>query len=384
MGFLPFYIATGKRLHIVIIGGGYAGLAALVTLVRHAPNIDITIIDPEDHHLKITHLHETFRYPLSDFLIPFADLANRFGFRHIRASITLNEENLQNWQKDKYLVINEELLNFDCLLVAAGCSNNKITHGENILVLQDFMKISGSDLLSSLLQKNNKPEQIISVVGGGATGIQFLFEIKQFLQRQRIKGKLRLIHSRDRVLEKFPASFSSYIHSCMNESNIDFYPDTRYCEQQADKILLEEKHTKRQFELPSDHSILFLGKEEDSLFNTNAFGQAMVNQEPLKNIFVAGDCSHYQSFGSNSPTAQSAVRKGQLAARNILRQSGIVGLLEPYLHQEIGYIVSLGSTDAAGWLVTEGSLVTGLPALAIKEIVEIQYDFLLTGVDTYI
>ena len=384
MGFLPFYIATrNKRLRIVIIGGGYAGLAALTILVRHAPNIDITIIDPEDHHLKITHLHETFRYPLSDFVIPFTDLVNRFGFRHIRASITVDEENLQNWQKDKCLVINEEILNFDCLLVATGCKNKKITHGENVLVLQDFMKTSGSDLLSSLLQKNNKSEQIISVVGGGATGIQFLFEIKQFLQRQRIKGKLRLIHSHDHVLEKFPASFNSYVRSCMNESNIDFYPDTYYCEQQIGKILLEEKHTKRQFELLSDHSILFLGKKEDKLFNTNAFGQVIVNQESLKNIFVAGDCSYYQSLGSNSLTAQSAVRKGQLAARNILRHSGIIGLLEPYLHHEIGYVVNLGPTDAVGWLVTEGNLVTGLPALVIKEVVEAQYDFLLAGIDTY-
>jgi NADH dehydrogenase len=35
-------------------------------------------------------------------------------------------------------------------------------------------------------------------------------------------------------------------------------------------------------------------------------------------------------------------------------------------------------------MVTEGNIVTGLPALAIKEIVEAQYDLLLMGIDTYV
>jgi len=117
---------------------------------------------------------------------------------------------------------------------------------------------------------------------------------------------------------------------------------------------------------------------------TNAFGQVILNQKPLPNIFTADDCSFYNSYGSNTLTAQSAVRKGKLTARNILRHSGILKLLEPYLHREIGYVVSLGSADAVGWLVSEGNLVTGMPALAIKELVEAQYDLLLVGIDTYL
>ena len=89
-------------------------------------------------------------------------------------------------------------------------------------------------------------------------------------------------------------------------------------------------------------------------------------------------------MGSNTLTAQSAVRKGKLAARNILRHSGFAGLLEPYLHFDLGYVVSLGSADAVGWLASEGNLVTGLPALTIKELVEAQYDLLLAGIDTYL
>ncbi|MBA3755887.1 MAG: FAD-dependent oxidoreductase, partial [Nitrosomonas sp.] len=290
----------------------------------------------------------------------------------------------QKCQDKKQLVVNEEVLNFDYLLIASGCESRAADSIDDVLDLQDFTTSAGSDLLTKLLNKNNQSEQSISVVGGGATGIQFLFEIKQFLHRIRSKAELRLIHAGEHVLEQFPAGFGTYAQSRMHEMDITFYPNTYYRGQQSNKILLAEKQTEKQFELPSNLSILFLGKKQQNIFTANAFGQVIADQKPLPNIFVAGDCSYYQSVGSNTLTAQSAVRKGKLVARNILRHSGFPGLLEPYLHHDLGYVVSLGSADAVGWLGSEGNLVTGMPALAIKELVEAQYDLLLAGIDTYL
>lgn len=384
MAFLPFYIPKQKRLKVVIIGGGYAGIAALTTLLHYAPDTEITIIDPNNQHLKITHLHETFRYPLTDLLIPFGDLENRFGCRHIAVSMRLDEEQLQTCQETKRLILNEEVLDFDYLLIASGCESRTIEHDADVLDLQDFTTSPGSELLAQFIHNHSQPEQSISVVGGGATGIQFLFEIKQFLSRTKSKTELRLIHSGEQVLEQFPGGFNAYVQSRMHDMNIDFYSNTYYRGQQSGKILLTEKQTEKQFELPSSMSILFLGKKQQKLFSANAFGQILQNKKALQNIFAAGDCSCYQSIGSNTLTAQSAVRKGKLAARNILRHSGFLGLLEPYLHHELGYVVSLGPTDAVGWLGSESNLLTGISALAIKELVEVQYDLLLAGIDTYL
>ena len=386
MAFLPFNIPKQKRLKVVIVGGGYAGVAALTNLLQYAPDTDITIIDPKTQHIKITHLHETFRYPIADLLVPFTEIENRYGCRHIVASINFDPDMLQECQDKKQLILNEEVLNFDYLIIASGCESRAVDsiRKDNILSLQDFTIANGSDLLIKLLNQGNSSEQSVSVVGGGATGIQFLFEIKQFLNRIKSKAGLRLVHSGEHVLEQFPEGFGCYVESCMRDMNIAFYPNTYYREQQDGQILLTEKQTKKQFELASSLSILFLGKKQQNIFTANAFGQVIVGQEPLQNIFVAGDCSYYQSLGSNTLTAQSAVRKGKLVARNILRHSGFPGLLEPYLHHELGYVVSLGSSDAVGWLVSEGNLITGIPALTIKELVEAQYDLLLAGIDTYL
>lgn len=384
MPFLPFYIPRHKQLRIVIVGGGYAGVAALVTLLRYMPEARITIIDPRFHHLKITHLHETFRYPLQDFLIPFSMLEDRFGCRHICARLSMDEHALRQWQNDKFIVIGDEIVNFDYVLIASGTPVVQAAKSGNVFDLRDFMISSGSSLLESELHACDTSKQSITVVGGGATGIQFLFEIAYFLRRRKSECKLRLVHGQNRVLQQFPEEFSAYTQSRMAELNINFYPNTRYREQKSGDVVLEEAETAWEFELPSAMSFLFLGKKPEVLLSANAFGQVMIEHMPLQNVFTSGDCSIYNSSGSNTMTAQSAVRKGMLAARNILRHSGSPGLLEPYWHRDLGYVVSLGPTDAVGWLALEGNVVGGIPALLIKEAVEAQYDLLLTGIDTYL
>ncbi len=384
MPFLPFYIPQRKNLSIVIVGGGYAGIAALTTFLRYMPDANITIVDPRSHHIKITHLHETFRYPLQDFMVPFSSLEQRFGCRHICAELLITEDNIRQWGNDKSIAIHEERLEFDYVLIASGAASGRADRENNIFDLNSFLTISGPELLNRNLVTTNQEKPFISVVGGGATGIQFLFEIAHFIQRQKIECNLRLINGNDRVLQQFPAGFSEYTEARMTDLGIDHYQNTYYRKQLNDKVLLEEKKPGKKFDLPSKMTLLFLGNNQENRLSANTFGQVLIDDQPLRNIFTAGDCSSYHSYGSNTMSAQSSVRKGKLAARNILRSSGTLKLFEPYLHHDLGYVVSLGPTDAVGWLALENNVVGGIPAMVIKELVEAQYDLLLAGVDTYI
>lgn len=384
MAVLPFYISNKKNLKIIIVGGGYAGIAALTTITRYQPNAEITLIDPKINHVKITHLHETFRYPLTDFLIPFAEIEQKFGCRHLSLELPFNESTLLQWACEKSISIQNESLLFDYLLIASGAlDNNSYQDANDVMGLSPFMKHSGSEILSQFLAKSGT-DAPISVVGGGATGIQFLFEIEHFLRYHKYKNKLRLIDSGNQVLKQFPDRFADYVQTLMVNLNIEYYPTTYFRGQQHGQIRLENKKTNDQFELPSSLAFLFSGKSQSILLKTNAFGQLIVGQQVLQHIFVAGDCSYYQSIGSNTLTAQSAVRKGKLAACNLLRHSGLLKILEPYLHRDIGYVISLGPSDAIGWLALENNMVTGLAAHTIKEVVEAQYDLLLAGIDTYL
>lgn len=390
MAFLPFYLPGQHKPRIVIIGGGYAGMAAVATFARYLPGASVTVIDPRPSHIKVTHLHETFRYPLEDLLVPFTTLEQRFGFRHLCARLTLTPDDLEQYQQERYLPVGNEIVPFDYLLVTQGAT---LRHSETIpcaplsqvLTLQDFLTTAGSALLNQYLSANRTGRPFISVIGGGATGIQFLFEIAAFLKRQQSDCKLQLVDEGKHILQQFPQALSDHVRLRMENRDIDYYPDTRYLGQENNQLLLQNNRQTQPFHVPSALSLVLTGNKTDNLFATNAFGQVLTSNHPLENVFTAGDCSYYQSFGaSNAMTAQTAVRKGKLAARNILRHSGTVKLLEPYLHRDTGYVISLGPGDAAGWLVLKQHIVSGMPALAIKEVVETQYDLFLEGIDTYL
>ena len=385
MSFLPFYIPQRKKLNIVIVGGGYAGITALTTFVRYMPDANITIIDPRTHHIKITHLHESFRYPLQDFMVPFSSLEERFSCRHICAELHATEDNIQQWSDDKFIAINEEEIEFDYVLIASGAASGRTSQESNVHDINTFLTISGSELINRSLKTIDQEKPYISVVGGGATGIQFLFEIAHFIKRKKMECNLRLIHSNDRVLQQFPAGFSEYTEARMSELGVDFQQNTYYQKQTENSIFLKSKETKEEFELPSKMTLLFLGNSPGKRLSANTFGQVIIDSQPIRNIFVAGDCSDYNSCGSNTMSAQSSVRKGRLAACNILRDSSILKVFEPYLHQDLGYVISLGPKDAVGWLAVEDNVVGGTPALLLKELVESQYDLLLAkGINTYL
>lgn len=113
------------------------------------------------------------------------------------------------------------------------------------------------------------------------------------------------------------------------------------------------------------------------------FGRVRDGHGLLENVFTAGDCSRFDGNGLNSMSAQAAVRKGKAVAANIARAlSG--RKLERYNYREVGYFLSLGYWDGLGWIGLPGNVLSGLPALAIKEVIEAQFDLFVGGVDTYL
>jgi NADH dehydrogenase len=385
VAFLPFYIPKEKSIRVVILGGGYAGLAALISLHRYCPTAQVTLVDGRPHHVKITHLQETLRRPLQDFTVPFPQIARRFACRYIQGNVALDEAELLRAASDSCLIAGGEALDFDYLVIAVGSVPRTFERTENVFDLTDFMHESGSVILNRLLERCALP-CVWSIVGGGATGIQFVFEMAYWLRRRGVADsvRLRLIDADDAVLKQFTQDFARYAEARMADLCIDFYRNGFYVEQTVDTIRIDARDSGEVVELPSAAVFLFPGKRIDWTISTNAFGQVMAEGQVLERVFAAGDCASFRSLGTNTLTAQAAVRKGKLVARNLLRHSGRLPLLEPYLHQDLGYVVSLGPEDAVGWIGLEGNIVAGFPAVVVKELVEAQYDLLLAGIDTYL
>ena len=376
---LGMIMRSSSILRLVIIGGGYAGLSTLITLRKLSPNATITLIDPRPNHLLITRLHETVCRPLDTIQIPFSDLANRFNFIHKQTFIEFNPAIFTAWDKQKCLQVNNETIPFDYLVIATGTIP---CHSNTPSGVYDLNALSNNNL-SAILQNSiactDSEDLVINIIGAGPTGIQFTFEIAHILQGCRRKFKLNLIDRHEKLLNTFPAELADYVEQQIAKKSISVLKNQYYKDIQNNQIVLENRQTGEESKIASHLTLMLIGNQSKVTLHANLSGQVMNNNIVLNSIFTAGDCSHFEGMGSNLMTSQSATRKGVAVAKNILLKAGVLRFCLPYMHQDMGYLLSLGPNDAVGWIGNRNILVKGLPAFMAKEAIEAKYDWWLLG-----
>lgn len=367
----------------MVLGGGYAALAAALAIRKQAPEANITLIAPRKAHIKTTRLHESVLHSLRAFCTLYAELAKRFRFQFIRAKLRFSAESLSRWQERRYLQIGEQRVPFDFLIVATGAHCAPPTDPSDVLDLDDFFLNRAQTEIRRLCESTGRSIDL-TVIGGGATGMQFLFELAAYLkQRARRTCRLRLLTLEARLLTQFPSGFHDYALAGLVKAGIEWLPGTQFIRHEGKMVVARSSGRDSEISLPSDLTLLFSGARPDPLaIQANVHGQVLAGQEVLDHIFAAGDCASFQGTGANTLSAQVAVRKGKAVAANILSLYAS-DTMTPYAYREQGYLVSLGPKDAIGWIGQEDRLIRGLRAAALKSAVERQYDLLLVGVDTY-
>lgn len=369
---------------VVVVGGGYAGLAGLISLAGKVPKSQLHLIDANKEHCKITNLHKTFARPVADFNVPYAQLAERFGFIFHQQRLHIDSNSLKHWQQQKKIPLADGELDFDRLIVSTGAASLIPPRGHHVYGLEHLMAGRGRALIDEWRTRAASERLNISFVGGGATGLQILFELQALLRQQKIDAGLRLLDMNNRTVPFLPEGAHRYIVRKLHREGISYLPETEYQEQTDACIMLKECRSGREYQLDSAATLLFAGVKRQPLsVPTNTFGQIEIEGELLPDIFSAGDCSDYAGNGLNLLTAQAAIRKGKLVAHNIGNLLAGRGL-RPYRYQEKGYLMSLGPIDAIGWIGLRCNLARGFPANVLKEAMESQYDLFLDGVDTYV
>ena len=168
-----------KSVKLVIIGGGYAGLSALISLRKQAPDAKITLIDPRPCHLIITRLHETVRHSLEKFQIPYSHLANALTlFINGKKSCSM-KGSLESGNRKKPFSLTRKASPLIFLLITTGALPIESKTEPNVYDLNAISQHGFSGILERFITTTNTHVKTINIVVA-SPGIQFAFEIAHY------------------------------------------------------------------------------------------------------------------------------------------------------------------------------------------------------------
>lgn len=362
-------------MRVVVVGGGYAGLACLARLARVLPDAERHLVDPARWHLRRTLLHETLRRPLSDLRAGFGPIARRWDFQHHAANLAWDLPRLQRWSREGRIRLGRQVLEFDALVLATGLPGPRRPRSRSQAPPVPLESLSTGPGVRAYrrLAASDGP---VWVVGAGASGLQCVFE----LAAARASGApLGLVEAAGTILPAEPARLRRTVWRRLAALGVDVRLDTRY--QGAGRGRVRLLGPDGAVSLPSDGVLLCVGPAARPL-DADATGRVLHRGRPLPRIFAAGDCARWRDVPFDAATAQTAVRKGRHVAETVAH---VLAGEEPeaWDARQLGYFLSLGPADAVGWLFLRRALVKGLPAAAAREAVEARWDLLLAGVDSF-
>ncbi len=390
---------------VVVVGGGYAGIACLAELRVHLPQARLALVDPSPWHLKRTRLHEAASRPLDELRVPFATLASRLRFEHHLAVAGdgggFDEDDLLAWSQTGRLSVTTvgeatgqaslTALEFDYLVVTTGArpllTPPPADEGASrqVLCLDELGHLELREVLRDLAgaARGAAPPRI-SVVGAGASGVQYAFELAEAMRRLGAPGAVRVLDEAPMPLPEMPQRGREYAAVRMHDAAIEWLPRSRWLGQSGARLRFADAGSGVEQEVDSALTLLLAGVRPQPIdLRANRFGQVQVGGRTLANVLTAGDCATLDAPGSSAATAQIAVRQGKHVAINVSRlRRGRDPM--PWVFTEIGYVVSLGVLDAVGWVFSRANVLTGAAAMGIKSLVDAQYDLYLEGIDTYV
>lgn len=351
-------MALNTNLRIAIVGGGYAGVAAAIQLHSQGYGKCVTLFDPRGAHQKITQWHKLARGETAEkYELPFATLAHRFGFTHVRRTIETT-----HLVHDSGRVLGGI---FDAIIIAQGSHSPPAPSGVWTLdALRD-------DAALQTQVRTTVNKQIV-IVGGGPTGVQFAFE---FAARG---NRVTLYEARDRLLPTFDYSLGQTAHSVAESAGIQIRLNTEITG--VENGTVTSRSAAKESNQSADHVLFVPGVRSTPSFTCDVTGR--IEGLAGKLLYAAGDNSYFSGPGLNTKSAQAAVRKGQQVARVLI--ATLTGkAAHEYAYAEIGYFVSLGPKNAVGYLFSQKTAFSGRAALFMKEATERQYNLYLAGLPVY-
>lgn len=365
--------------HIVIVGGGFAGLWATRALARDA--VRITLVDRGNHHLFQPLLYQVATAGLSapDIAAPL---------RHIlrgqdNVEVRLAEVRDIDTGRRTLALADGRSLSYDVLVLAAGATHAYFgndqwaAHAPGLKTLDDALMLRRKLLLAfERAEAETDPAAraawlSFAVVGAGPTGVELagtLAEIARHTLRSEFRNidpalaKVRLLEAGPRVLASFPEDLSEKARRQLEKLGVEVLTGTPVGDIDAEGYRLGERRIAARTVIwaagvAASPLGALLEAPRDRAGRVQVAPDLRVPGHP--DVFVAGDLAAIQSGGAPVPgVAPAAKQMGRHVAANIralLREQAT----QPFVYRDFGNLATIGRMAAVvhvGRLKLSGAL----------------------------
>lgn len=381
--------------HVVIIGGGFAGLNAAKGL-GNVKDIDVTLIDRTNHHLFQPLLYQVAMAGLSpaDIAAPIRSILS--GYRNIRV---LQGEVVSINAQSNTLTTDFGELHYDYLILACGARHSYFGHDEweehapGLKNLEQATEIRRRVLLAyeeaerSTSLEDRKRYLTFVVVGGGPTGVELagaIGELSRFTLAKdfrNIDAKLArviLLEAGQRILPMFSETQTARAMRDLEHLGVQIWTGSAVTKIDAGGVEIGQER------IQSATVLWAAGVKASPLgqaagFEVDRQGRVLVEPDlSVKghaNIFVAGDqaCFTHQTSKPLPGTAPVAMQQGRYLA-NQIRRAVANRPRTPFRFADKGQMATIGRSRA---IVEMGKFkLAGFLAWLLWLVVHIYY---LTG-----
>jgi NADH dehydrogenase len=356
---------------VVIIGGGFAGLAVAKGL-RRAP-VDITLVDRSNHHLFQPLLYQVAMGGLNP-----AEIASPIR------NVMRRQKNVVCWMAEVTAINTEtrvveldhghQSLPYDTLVLAAGGRTSYFGHDQweevapGLKTISDALEIR-QRVLTALEGAERCPDpkereklMTMVVIGGGPTGVEMaggLAELTRsvlrwdFRQIQPHQARVVLLEGGPRLLSNMPEDLSAYTARRLAQMGVEVLLEERVQSLEparvtTDKRVIEADNIVWAAGVGGNPLARLLNQEMDRA------GRLLVEPDcrlkGLDNVYCLGDmasyCHPHTNGGKPLPgVAPVAMQQGRLTALNIMAQ--LKGKpTRPFDYFDKGTMATIGRTSA--------------------------------------
>jgi NADH dehydrogenase len=333
------------RKRIVIIGGGFSGIAAARALGRC--NADVLLIDRRNHHIFQPLLYQVATAVLapSEIAAPIRQLAAA----QMNLSVLLGEVSALDLSSRTVTVsspgVGPREVPFDFLVIAAGMQPSYFGHDEfaryapGLKSISDAVTIrakilSAFELADTTEDETERARQLTFVlVGAGPTGVELAASMaqlatvtlrKQYRRIDPAKCSILLIEGGKRILPTFAESLAKRAAKRLEQLGVKILTQVKVEQVDENGVVADGKR------IPSATVLWTAGVAVSPIVKllgtkTDRAGRVLVgpflNVSDMPSVYVVGDASSVVSNGRPVPgVAQAAIQQGHYVGRLISRQ----------------------------------------------------------------